>query len=83
MKMEIYGFHRLVLEKSFKMLEIIDRLKKEKNISDLPNVDLIEYLDKLSIEFEILKNNIISMTHKLDEIEMFYNKILKEYQSRV
>lgn len=56
--------------------------QQQSNLKNLPNGKLIEYLDKLSFEFERLKFDIISSTKKLDLIEDVYNKILKEYESR-
>jgi len=57
-------------------------LKKQKNLKDLPNSKLIEFMDKLSMDFEIVKKNIIDQTIYLDKIEELYNNFLKEYQSR-
>jgi hypothetical protein len=39
-------------------------------------------MDKLSQEFEEIKNSIIGMSFYLDKIEELYNRILKEYQNR-
>jgi hypothetical protein len=57
-------------------------LKEQKNLKDLPNSKIIEFMDKLSIDFEIVKKNIIDQTIYLDKVEELYNNILKEYQSR-
>ena len=57
-------------------------LKEQKNLKDLPNSKLIEFMDKLSMDFEIVKKNIIDQTIYLDKIEELYNNFLKEYQSR-
>jgi hypothetical protein len=58
---------------------IIQTLGELKN---LPNVKLIEMMDKLSIEFEVTKSNIINTTYHLDKVEDTYNRILKEFDSR-
>jgi hypothetical protein len=39
-------------------------------------------MDKLSVEFEITKQNIINTTIYLDKLEELYNNTLKEYQTR-
>ena len=40
-------------------------------------------MDKLTVDFELTKTNIINSTIYLDKVEGLYNKILTEYQSRV
>jgi hypothetical protein len=57
-------------------------LKEQKSLKDLPNSKIIEFMDKLSIDFELVKKNIIDQTIYLDKVEELYNNILKEYQSR-
>jgi hypothetical protein len=39
-------------------------------------------MDKLSVEFEVTKSNIITTTYHLDKVEDTYNKILKEFDLR-
>jgi hypothetical protein len=51
-------------------------------LKELSNANLIESLDSLSIEFEKIKNEILTLTYQLDSVEGLYNKFLKEYQSR-
>lgn len=51
-------------------------------LKNLPNSKLIEFMDKLSLEFENKKAEIISLTLELDNIEIVYDKVLKEYQNR-
>ncbi len=58
---------------------IIQTLGELKN---LPNAKLVEMMDKLSIEFEVTKSNIINTTYHLDKVEDTYNRILKEFDSR-
>lgn len=57
-------------------------LKEQKTLKDLPNSKLIEFMDKLSTDFELVKKNIIDQTIYLDKIEELYNSFLKEYQFR-
>ena len=57
----------------------------EKIISDLkntPNSKLVQVMDQLTLEFEVIKKDLINNTYKLDKIEQLYNKILKEYNLR-
>ena len=62
--------------------ELQDIIQKQSELKNLSNGKLIEFLDKLSFEFERMKYEIISSSKKLDLIEETYNKILKEYESR-
>ena len=57
-------------------------LKEQSNLKNLPNSKLIEYMDKLSLDFESTKSEIIKLTLKLDNVELLYNNILKEFQQR-
>lgn len=57
-------------------------LFEEKNLKNLSNSKLVEYMDVLSNEFEILKVDIIDKTYLLDNVENLYNKFLSEYNSR-
>ena len=52
------------------------------DLKNLPNSKLIEIMDKLTNDFDLTKNSIISLTVYLDSVEELYNKTLKEYQSR-
>ena len=68
-------------EKPFKM--------KEENIKNIileyktaPNRDLVEVMDFLQKDYDETKKYIINLTHHLDNSEMVYNKILKEYKER-
>ena len=51
-------------------------------MKNLPNTVLVNFLQKLSDEFEITKQDIINKTHHLDKVEDLYNTTLKEYQLR-
>ena len=57
-------------------------IEEQKDLKNLPNNNLIIMMDLLSLEFEEVKKNIISMTYHLDKIEELYDNSLKEYQSR-
>jgi hypothetical protein len=46
------------------------------------NDNLIMMMDILSLEFEEVKKNLISMTFHLDKVEELYNNSLKEFQNR-
>jgi hypothetical protein len=63
-------------------IEIQNIIEQQKNLNDLPNSKLIEFMDVLSLEFENTKKNIISLTYDLDNMEILYDKILKTYQKR-
>jgi hypothetical protein len=62
--------------------EIQNIIDQQRNLNDLPNSKLIEFMDTLSLEFDDAKKNIISLTYHLDNMEILYNKILKTYQER-
>lgn len=51
-------------------------------LKDVPNSKLIDYMNELTTDFEIIKSKIISLTLDLDNVEILYNNILKEYQNR-
>ena len=57
-------------------------IEEQKDLKNLPNNNLIMMMDILSLEFEEVKKNIISMTYHLDKLEELYDNSLKEYQSR-
>jgi hypothetical protein len=57
-------------------------IEEQKDLKNLPNNNLIIMMDLLSLEFEDVKKNIISMTYHLDKLEELYDNSLKEYQSR-
>jgi predicted nucleotidyltransferase len=62
--------------------EFDDIVKNLGDLKNLPNTKLIEFMDKLSTDFDNTKNTIINLTHYLDSVEELYNKTLNEYQSR-
>jgi ribosomal protein S17E len=57
-------------------------LLEQKNIKNIPNSKLIEYMDVVTEDFETTKSNLINMSYYLDKLEELYNSMLKEYQSR-
>jgi len=58
-------------------------IEDQKDLKNLPNNNLVIMMDLLSLEFEEVKKNIISMTYHLDKLEELYDNSLKEYQSRL
>lgn len=63
--------------------EEFDNIVKEVvDLKNQPNSKLIEFMDKLTDDFETTKNNIIGLTLYLDKVEEMYNKVLEEYQNR-
>jgi hypothetical protein len=57
-------------------------LDEQKNLKDLPNTKLVEFMDLLSSDFELTKQSIINSTVYLDKIEELYNNVLNVYQDR-
>lgn len=58
-------------------------VSEQSDMKNLSNAKLIEFMDKLSTDFDLTKESIINLTLYLDNVENLYNKILTEYQSRV
>ena len=46
------------------------------------NKDLVLAMEFIKKDFELTKENLIKMTSHLDKLELTYNTLLKEYQSR-
>ena len=61
---------------STKVIEII------KDYKSRPNKDLILVLEFVKKDYELTKENLIKLTEHLDKLEITYNTILKEYESR-
>ena len=61
---------------STKIVEIIKEYKER------PNKDLILALEFIKKDFEHTKESLIKMTEHLDKLEVTYNTLLKEYESR-
>jgi hypothetical protein len=62
--------------------ELENIINEQKNLKDLPNTVLVDFMDLLSNDFEVTKNNIIQQTFYLDKIEGLYDNILKVYEER-
>jgi hypothetical protein len=61
---------------STKVVEII------KDYKERSNKDLILALEFIKKDFELTKENLFKMTNHLDKLELTYNTLLKEYESR-
>ncbi len=57
-------------------------VEEQKNLKDLPNTKLVEFMDLLSSDFELTKQSIITSTIYLDKVEELYNNVLNVYQDR-
>jgi ribosomal protein S17E len=64
-------------------IELEGIVSQKSNLKNLPNATLVEFMDKLTLDFETTKQNLINLTIHLDKVEETYNFILKEYQNRV
>ena len=72
------------MENAFNMKkeEFENIIKEQSNLKNLPNQKLVEFMDLLSSDFEVTKENIINSTRYLDKVEELYNNTLKVYQER-
>ena len=61
---------------SNEILEIIKEYKTR------PNKDLTLVLEFINKDFELTKESVIKMTKHLDNLEISYNTILKEFKTR-
>jgi hypothetical protein len=61
---------------SSKIVEIIKEHKTR------PNKDLILALEFIKKDYEVTKENLLKLSEHLDKLELSYNTILKEYESR-
>ena len=59
--------------------EVVEKLKDVENLS---NKDLTDLMDHLQGDFTKPKQAIIDLTYHLDNVEILYNKINKEYERR-
>jgi phage terminase Nu1 subunit (DNA packaging protein) len=57
-------------------------INEQGNLKNLPNTTLVKYMDLLSSDFDVTRENIIKETIYLDKLEELYNNILKVYQDR-
>lgn len=63
-------------------IEFEDIIDKTSKLNELNNDMLVSILEKTSLEFDITKNSILSLSIYLDKIEEVYNTTLKEYEKR-
>ena len=61
---------------STKVIEII------KDYKSRSNKDLVLVLEFVKKDYELTKESLIKLTEHLDKLEITYNTILKEYESR-
>lgn len=59
--------------------EILEIINEHKTRS---NKDLVLALEFINKDFELTKESVIKMTKHLDNLEISYNTILKEYKAR-
>lgn len=57
-------------------------IESAKDVDKLNNKSLENNMDKLAVEFEETKQNIINMTYYLDRVEQLYETMLKEHTKR-
>jgi hypothetical protein len=58
-------------------------LKVIKDYKSSPNRDLTFAMDFIQEDFKFTKDTLIKLTEHIDKLELTYNTILKEYESRV
>jgi len=70
------------MEKHFNMdgRERVNKILKE--INDSTNNELLFALNFLNEDYEKTKEMVINLTKHLDNIEIVYNKVLKEHEKR-
>lgn len=62
--------------------ELDNIINEQSNLVNLPNNQLVNFMELLSEEFDITKTDLINLSLYLDRIEFLYNNILKEYEKR-
>lgn len=67
------------MEKQENTDKILDIINDYKNKS---NKDLIIAMEMIKKDFDYTKDTLIKLTHHLDNLELTYNNILKEYKKR-
>lgn len=63
-------------QKAEKVLEIV------KDYKSRSNKDLTFVMDFIQEDFNLTKESLVKLTTHLDKLELTYNTILKEYESR-
>ena len=79
---QLVFFLFLIRKDNMTQEQLIKIIEEQKDLKNLPNSNLIQMMDLLSLEFEDVKKNLISMTFHLDKVEELYNNSLKEFQNR-
>lgn len=64
-------------EEAEKVLKIVKDYKSQSN------KDLVFAMDFIQEDFNLTKETLLKLTHHLDKLELTYDTILKEYNSRV
>lgn len=67
------------MENKIQSIEIIEIIK---NYKVSPNKDLKLAMDFIQKDFDLTKETLIKLTNHLDKLELSYDTLLKEYQSR-
>jgi stage V sporulation protein SpoVS len=65
------------IEQAEKALKIIKDYKSQSN------KDLLFVMDFIQEDFNLTKESLIKLTNHLDKLELTYDTILKEYNSRI
>ena len=58
-------------------------LKVLKDYKSQSNKDLMFVMDFIQEDFNLTKETLLKLTHHLDKLELSYDTILKEYNSRI
>lgn len=67
------------MENKVESQKVVEIIKEHKT---RPNKDLVLAMEFIKKDFDLTKENLIRMTSHLDKLELTYNTLLKEYQSR-
>jgi hypothetical protein len=67
------------MENKIESSKIVEIIKEYKSSS---NQDLKLAMDFIQKDFDLTKESVIKLTNHLDKLELSYNTLLKEYQSR-
>lgn len=67
------------MDKNTETEKVTNIIKDYKSSS---NKDLIYVMTFIQNDFNLTKETLINLTHHLDKLEIVYNTILKEYESR-
>lgn len=67
------------MENKIESSKIVEIIKEYKSSS---NQDLKLAMDFIQKDFDLTKESVIKLTNHLDKLELSYNTLLKEYQTR-